>query len=177
MTDDKYNYIPLDEEEFSAIWSKHKRLIEGFLFENKYDAKKIYVNPKVLTSIIIKVDQRRQYFKYFHKLDMSEYKETALNSFWYIKLHPLNILPHESNKNPPIEYDSINEKLALYIILTTLRAALTEKNLPQERLDKLPVAYLSELIYSFTYRDFSKEALITLVESMATFLGLSPYQA
>lgn len=170
------SYVPLNKQEFSELWEKHKKLIQGFIFQNSYDAEKIYVNEKVLTSIIVKVDQRRQYFKYFHKLDMSEYKEAALNSFWYIKLHPLNIGPREFAKNPPQEYDSINEKLALYIIITTLRALLHKKGIPQERLDQLPIKYFSEIIYSFTYRDLSKESLIALVESIATFLGLNPYQ-
>ena len=44
-----------------------------------------------------------------------------------------------------------------------------------EILDSIPHKYLQEAIYSFEYRDISKEALILLVESIAVFLGLNPY--
>ena len=52
---------------------------------------------------------------------------------------------------------------------------LEEKKLSTQQLDSLPKKYINELVYSFTYRDISKEALILLVESIAIFLGLDPY--
>lgn len=157
------------------IWIKQKEFVESFVSSNGYDASLLCLNQSAILEIIVKVDQRRQYFKYFHRLDMSEYKEAALNGFWYIKLHPLNIRPQENSQRLDQRYDSINEKLALYIILKTLRTLLKEKHLPVKRLDELPKSYVHELIYSLTYRDISKEALILLVESMAAFLGLNPY--
>lgn len=168
-------YRPLSEVELKSTWKKHKDFIESFISSNKYDGSKVYVNEDVILSIIVKVDQRRKYFKFFHGIDMSEYKEAALNSFWYIKLHPLNIESRELAKHPPKVYDSINEKLALYIILKTLRAMLETNKMSTQRLDELPQKYIDELIYSFTYRDISKESLILLTESMAIFLELDPY--
>lgn len=44
-----------------------------------------------------------------------------------------------------------------------------------EKLENIPKQYIRELVYSFKYRDISKEALILLVESIAVFLGLNPY--
>lgn len=168
-------YQPLSKQDFDFIWDKHRMFIENFISSNGYDANNIYVNEDIIMAIIAKVDQRRKYFNYFHKLEMSEYKETALNSFWYIKLHPLSIGPREFNKHPSSEYESINEKLALYFILKTLKVMLIAKKLPTEKLDNIPTEYLDELVYTLTYRDISKESLIILVESMAVFLGLNPY--
>jgi len=168
-------YIPLDEEIVKCRWNKFKGLIEDFIFGNRYDGNNVYVNENILLSIIVKVDQRRKYFNDFHNLDMSEYKEGALHSFWCIKLHPLSACQREFAGNPPRIYDSINEKLALYIILRTLRAMLKKHRLSTKKLDELPAEYLDELVYFFTYRDISKESLIMLVESMAVFLGLDPY--
>ena len=64
---------------------------------------------------------------------------------------------------------------SLSYLLVSFRCMLEEKNLSTRQLDSLPKKYLNEVIYSFTYRDISKEALILLVESIAIFLGLDPY--
>ena len=175
MSEKTAKYNPLSEEEVNNIWKKHKSTIEGFIISNNYDANRIFIDDKSIMYIIARVDQRRKYFVDYHNLEMSEYKEAALNSFWYIKLHPLNIAEREFVQNHPDMYDSINEKLALYIIIITLRSALKAKHLPVNKLDDLPLKYIDELIYSFTHRDISKEAMIMLVESMAVFLGLNPY--
>lgn len=175
MNNENFEYHPLNEEELQVIWDKQKVFIEGFITSNKYDADSIYIDKNAVLAIIVKVDQRRRYFEFFHHLKMSEYKEAALNSFWYVKLHPINIKRIESAENQLQIYDSINEKLALYIILKTLRAMLEKKHISTKRLDELPPSYIDELIYTLTYRDISKEALIILVESMAIFLGLDPY--
>lgn len=175
MDNDLFQYPPLTEEELKEAWEKHSRLIESFIASNKYDLKNIVVDKSAVLSIITKVDQRKKYFNYFHHLNMSEYKEAALNSFWYIRCHPLVICNPELVKNHPQEYDLINEKIALYIILKTLRTMLETKHLSTKQLDSIPSKYICEIIYTFTYRDISKEALIILVESMAVFLGLNPY--
>ena len=53
---------------------------------------------------------------------------------------------------------------------------LGKQNLPNTALDNLPKEYIREILYSFEYRDISKEALILLVESIAVFGGLDIYQ-
>ena len=126
-------------------------------------------------AVIAKVDQRRKYFKYFHGLDMSEYKEVALICFWYIKLHPICAVSKEIMQKDMTEFNSINEKLAVYYLLITLKAMLKNENKSIDIVDSLPNEYIKELAYSFTYRDLSKEALILLVESIAMFMGLNPY--
>lgn len=170
-----FKYQPLREEEASVLWNKHKRVIESFIEHNKYDAKNIYINEKAVMAIMAKVDQRRKYFEFFHGLNMSEYKETALTCFWYIKLHPICAVGKDIFEHDIKYIDSVNEKLAVYYIIVTLKAMLQNEGMPTERIDELPKEYIKELIYSFTYRDISKEALILLIESMAIFLGLNPY--
>ena len=168
---EEIKYVSLTKEELQIEWGKHKRIIEGFLRQNQYDTKKIYIDEEIVLTVISKVDQRREYFHFFHQLEMSEIKEAALICFWYIKLQPICLKSDQSSR----EYDSINEKLAVYYMLTTFRALLKENRLPESKLDNLPKKYLNELIYTFTYRDISKEALIILLESIAIFLGLDPY--
>lgn len=170
MNDD-VKYVSLTKEELRIEWEKHKRIIEGFLRQNKYEINKFYIDEEAVLSVISKVDQRRDYFHFFHQLEMSEIKEAALICFWYVKLQPICL---RSDQNSRI-YDSINEKLAVYYMLSTFRALLKENKLSQNRLDTLPKKYINELIYTLTYRDISKEALILLFESIAIFLGIDPY--
>lgn len=170
-----FKYQPLKEDELNILWNKHKRIIESFIMNNKYDINNIYINEKVVMAIIAKVDQRRKYFEYFHGLRMSECKEVALICFWYIKLKPICAVSESTMEKDLKVFNSINEKLAVYYIIITLQSLLECKNISIEQLQSLPSQYVKELIYSFTYRDISKESLILLVESMAVFLGLDPY--
>lgn len=175
MSKENFHYNALSKEQLQTCWNKHKSIIEEFLCENDYDQDKLFVNENVVLSIITKVHQRQKYFIYFHGLDMSEYKEAALIAFWYIKLQPITIRAQEFSDQLPKEYDSINEKLAVYYMLRTLRLMLIKNKMKENKLDSLSTKYLNELIYTFTYRDISKEALILLMETMAVFLGLDPY--
>ena len=175
MNESEFNYCQLNNNELQKIWEKHRKIIGNFLDGNRYDNKDVIINENIILSIIIKVDQRRKYFEYFHKLKMSEFKEAALNAFWIVKLQPLSVCNQEYTKQQPVEYDSLNEKLALYYIIRTLRVALKEKNKSDKVLDSLSLKYIDELIYTFTYRDISKEAFIILVETMAVLMGLNPY--
>lgn len=98
----------------------------------------------------------------------------ALICFWYIKLHPVSIKQNVDNHNS-LAYSSINEKLAVNYMFSTYRSMLKTYGLSTKRLDSISKKYVRELIYSFTFRDISKEAMILLVESMAVMLGLDPY--
>lgn len=175
MVDENFKYNPLKDDELQKLWMKHKNVIEAFITENNYNYDNIYINEKSVMAIIAKVDQRRKYFKYFHGLDMSEYKEVALICFWYIKLHPICSISKDVMQDDIAEFNSINEKLAVYYLLVTLKAILKSEHKSVEVVDSLPAEYIKELTYSFTYRDLSKEALILLVESIAMFMGLNPY--
>lgn len=177
MEDKEFKYVPMMNDELQKLWNKHKRAIEAFVTENGYNSDNIYINEEAVMAIIAKVDQRRKYFKYFHGLDMSEYKEVALICFWYVKLHPICSISKEVMEEDIAELKSINEKMAVYYLLTTLKAILKKKKMSTDKVDSLPDEYIKELIYSLVYRDLSKEALILLVESIAMFMGLNPYNA
>lgn len=172
----KFEYTPLSGVEFDAAWDKHTRIIQGFLGKNNIDSEKLYVDEKTVLSVISKVDQRKKYFEYFHRLKMSEYKEAALICFWYMKLKPICVNSKIQNIRECGAFEAINEKLAVYYIIKTLKSMLKLNNKGVGLIDSLSPKYLQELIYSFAYRDISKEALILLIESMAVFLGLDPYE-
>lgn len=168
-------YIPLTEPEFQIRYEKHENIIRTFLENSAFPAidYQLELNRDLIMEIIKKIHQRELYFDFFHELQISEFKEIALIAFWYIKLHPITII----KKNPSVlTIDSVNEKLAVYYIVSGLRALLKLENKPETPLDNLPKSYLDEVVYTFTYRDITKEALILLVGSMGALLGLNPYK-
>ena len=169
-----FHYNSLPEKELQELWKKHASIIDTFLVNNKVDNSLVHVDEDIVLTIIAKVDQRRKYFEYFHQLEMSEYKEMALICFWYIKLHPVSIVQDADSHNAHA-YSSINEKLAINFMFSTYRSMLKASGLSTRILDSISKKYIRELIYSFTFRDISKEAMILLVESMAVMLGLDPY--
>lgn len=177
MNDNKFRYEPLSENELQRLWMKHKCIIETFITNNKYDVNDIYVDEDTVMSIIVKVHQRRKYFEYYHGLNMSECKEVALICFWYVKLRPICAVAKEVAEQSQRGLNTINEKLAVYYMIVTLRGMLEEEKISTQQLDDISESYLQELTYSLRYRDLSKEGLILLVETIAVFLGLDPYNS
>lgn len=169
------DHFTLTNEQAEILCVEQRRVIEDFFVANHYDLEKvpIIVDKSSLYATITKVEQRRAYFKIFHNLDMSEYKEIALTAFWFLKFRPLMV------EAPPIgrEYQLLNEKLVLYCIITTLRSMYkeTKKNILDVNYF-FTEKYSKELLYSFANRDISKEAMILLVETCAIALKLNPYQ-
>ena len=84
----------------------------------------------------------------------SEYKETALYCYWFLKLHPLWIDP--SNESS----ERINEKFALHLYISLLKK-YNEDFSEEDGINKL---HIRELLYSFRFRDITKESMILMLE-------------
>lgn len=166
-------YVAMRREKKQKHIAGIYNLIYDFLHKNKYDEKSVNVDIIELSRIVDKVHQREKYFAYFHGISMSELKRIALNCFWIIKLHPISIANNLSENDKHV-LKSINEKFAVYYLIVYLKALYANKiNDIDCFFDGL---YKYELIYSFTYRDISKEAMILLVETIAKGIGIQPYR-
>ena len=84
----------------------------------------------------------------------SEYKETALYCYWFLKLRPLWIDP--ANKSS----DRINETFALHLYISLLKKS-TEGFPERDGINRL---HIRELLYSFRFRDITKESMILMLE-------------
>ena len=84
----------------------------------------------------------------------SEYKETALYCYWIIKLRPLWTSPDVKSS------ERINEKFALHLYV----ALLKKYNEDFSEKDGISKKHIRELLYSFRYRDLTKEAMILMLE-------------
>ncbi len=175
-------YVEISDKERQIQIDTMLDFINSFLTENNYNYNDINSNECTIYQIINKVYQRKQYFKIFHNIDMSDLKELALNCFWIVKLKPL-CLNKNLDEKIKVELRSINEKFAVYYIIKVLRVLIIntfpqkqEQDEAQKKLnDFFDELYIYELVYCLFYRDISKEAFIMLVETIAKGIGLQPY--
>ena len=123
------------------------------------------LNYPLLGSIIVRVDERKDYYKYFHSSEdqimrISRGKEVALAAYWIVKYKPLRIRGIEAEERFYREFKcSFNEVFAAMLIISFV----------EEVSDCYDGFFtdgkISTLIYDLYNRDISKEAMIMYVES------------
>ncbi len=167
-------YHGLTPEEATLKMNALRKMMAHFWKKSKISskanaAKSISCNDALLLKIIDRVDQRSDYFFYFHstvssngKLQpdfMSQNKEIALLCYWIIKYKPLTIT------NPELEMEyykdnhcTINDAFAAYIFISQIRRV---KSLSKKQKDYYGSwDYKEDLFYKFMHHDISKEAMI-----------------
>ena len=161
-------YNPLSPEMATNKMNGILKLIEAFLEKSTLDADDIEWNDALLLKIAIRIDQRSDYFMYFHSTvdengkvnldEMSQYKQIALLCFWIIKYKPLRIV---SKQRDLIYYSknhcTINETFAAYVFVSQIHASSIVK---KQKKYYMSSAYLEDLFYKFMHHDISKEAMI-----------------
>lgn len=162
-----YNY--LTPEEAQKRMNEFQAMFDTFLKKSSLDRSDIECNDVMLMKIITRIDQRSDYFVYFHsevdnngKLNvdvMSQYKQVALLCYWIIKYKPLRVKEHHTD----IDYYcqnrcTINETFAAYIFISQINSSqlLSKK---QKQYYK-SWGYTEDLFYKFMHHDISKEAMI-----------------
>lgn len=150
-------YIWIKEEEYMKEVENLNSLLQDFCEGSElYPYQQVEVNLSAIRDIIIRVHKRRHYFKVFHNdMNTSEYKETALYCYWILKLRPLWIDPKEYKSS-----ERINEKFALHMYITLLK----KYNGDFSEKDGINIRHIKELLYSFRFRDLTKEAMILMLE-------------
>ena len=170
------HYQPMTDEELQSEALRLNEIVLAFLNANGYDPKNVFVDETSIFQIITRIHKRKQYYLYFHNLDVSDLKELGLYCFWIVKLRPLSRKNENDSPETKADFESINEKFAVYNIITKLRSLL-----PENKTNSVNAffsnKYIYELVYSFTYRDISKEAMILLVETIAIALNIDPYNS
>lgn len=154
MSDCRYENI--SDEEYLLEYQWLDGIVQEFCTKSGlYNYRDVQCNLNSVHDIIVRVHKRKFYFKVFHNgMVTSEYKDTALYCYWIIKLRPFWI-------SPDIEFaESFNERLALYLYMMLLKKY--DENFSAE--DGLNQAHAEELLYSFRFRDLSKEAMILMLE-------------
>lgn len=152
------------EAEMKSIASDFEKFVK---FEDSNLTKdKLDINQRNLAEVVTRKFKRKEYFKFFHNMkNISELKEVSLLCFWIIKLKPFTILDDKS----PLRV-AINEKFSFNLILSTIKYLLDKQGKDFKEPDK---SFMQDIIYSFKYRDISKEAMMMLVDSIAYSYGIS----
>ena len=151
---EKYKWMT--EQEFLDEVRNLDQLLHDFCDSSDlYPYEAVKTDMKALRDIIVRVHKRKHYFKIFHnEMITSEYKETALYCYWFIKLRPLWIDPGN------IGSERINEKFALHLYVSLLKK-YNDSFSEEDGINKM---HIRELLYSFRFRDITKESMILMLE-------------
>ena len=151
---EKYKWMT-EQEFLNEVHNLDKLLHDFCEGSDLYPYESVKTNINTLRDIIVRVHKRKHYFKVFHnEMITSEYKETALYCYWFLKLRPLWIDP--ANKSS----DRINEKFALHLYISLLK----KYNEGFSESDGINRLHIRELLYSFRFRDITKESMILMLE-------------
>lgn len=162
-------YNTLSPEVAKSQMDDLQRLLDDFLKKSPLKREDIVYNDALLMKIIVRVDQRSDYFTYFHSTiddkgqvtvdEMSQYKRIALLCFWLIKYKPFRIRDEKLDFSYYCQnHCTLNETFATYIFISQINSSkmLTKQ---QKKYYKSP-GYVKDLFYKFMHHDISKEAMI-----------------
>ena len=155
-------YVPPDNDYLRRILTDLKETAKTFLFCIRgYPRDLEYsISEFDMLDIIIRVDKRQTYYKYFHNnMTINEFKTAGLLAYWILKFKPITITDSRYCNN--IEHCDNNELFAFYIMwLAVYQAGRCNMALSgKER-------FVQELRYSFRFRMFTIDALIVLAETL-----------
>lgn len=158
----KYSELGLKQPEIANEMHKYEELLRQFCDLCKLDYNRIELNVRALKEVIIRVDMRKLYFKVYHDMVPNEYKLTALEGFWFLKLHPLWMPIQQDDTEEMMQLATcINERFVLHMIcgaIMEFKPDFFESDCDLVR------DYCKELEYSFRYRDLSKESLFLMFD-------------
>jgi len=169
--DDNSKYKKAEQNEIDDQYKKFLTNINFSSFFKPEDVFEIGVCEDVVTRIIDQVRKRHLYFRIYHHInDLNELKEAALYSFWILKLQPF----FWRKKNDDKANYELNAKAALLFFTSGIKLYADKKTkhskekgeniIFKPNLDDGNV--VQNLYYSFRFRDWSKEALMDLAESL-----------
>lgn len=165
ITEEEFIYNPLDGKQVMDFYNKFNDLLKDFARTIKQKGK-LEVNLSIIGRISIRVDQRKDYYMYYHSteekiMQMSHEKEMALWSYWVSKYKPIRFInPEDDEVFFSMHGCTISDAFAAYIIISIVCA----NNKKRAKYFKDDVVL--DLYYDFANRDFSKEALISRVEDL-----------
>lgn len=158
-----YEHVPADQviifrEEFYA-------LLEDFALTINMDAR-IEVNQPILSYICTRVDQRKDYYVYYHStpekiMHIAHEKEMGLWAYWISKYKPIRFASKVDDQRFFVQNGcTVSDAFAAYIVISIVC------NSNNERAEYFTPKRVLDLYYDFSNRDFSKEAMISRIEDL-----------
>ena len=163
----RYRTLPQDEQrklldEFIESFSLFRQETSNFFSEYSSD---IRINRSMMFRIFERIDQRRDYYRYFHsdenhRMEMSQTKEVSLFCYWLLRYKPLSFEDAQADQRFFVKNSfTLNEFYAAYVLISFI----TEQD--PENVRFFSVKTFTDLTYSLMNREISKEALILYVET------------
>lgn len=126
----------------------------------------VVIRPRDIADIAIRVLKREEYYRYFHDIEISEKKRSALLAYWVVKLRPFTIIDSRYLYND----DSIliNEKFAAFLLIASACLNADQLGFSAERFNEMDFHsdYVQKLVYSFRYRNLGIDAFVLLAEGL-----------
>jgi len=171
--DNNSKYIKATQNEIDNRYKEFLTNVDfGSLYKNKsWVVHEIGLCENAIIKIIDLVRKRHLYFHIYHDItELNELKEAALYSFWILKLQPFY---WEKQDNDRANYE-LNAKVALLVFTSGIKL-YADKKTKRSKKDGENIIFkpnlddgdvVQNLYYSFRFRDWSKEALMDLAESL-----------
>ncbi|GHS93790.1 hypothetical protein FACS1894139_16750 [Planctomycetales bacterium] len=136
-------------------------MIRKFLVEEeKYpDDLKFDISLLDLIDIVVRVDQRVDYFKFFHQeMKVNEAKRFGLFVYWIVRLRPIRIVDDRYRIYP--NSSRVNERFALHFLTAGLRKLERHQSLVNDK------CLQGMLLHSLRYRSITLDAMMVLADSI-----------
>ncbi len=157
-------YSEPPQDYIKAEAKKIFEIVESFCNVSGLDVERIEYNYPTIKDIIVRLDMRLMYFHTYHnKMNINEYKlVSGLIIFWILKLRPFWVkIKTDDTKETINMATNINEQIALHIAVGLLKEY--NQNF-FENGKNLVGQYCKEMLYSFRFRDLSKESLYLMFD-------------
>lgn len=169
----KMGYKPYEELSDADMQKDYDKIIEqwrAFLSLNAPDLlleKDYFIHKRNMFEVISRCNKRELYHYIFHSLkEINEYKLVAIKCFWILTLKPFMVV----NANSEI-YNCPNEMFSLFLILETIEEIMAHI-MPDKEFNYPSEARMRDLLYKFKFCSLSREAMISLVETLADTYGV-----
>lgn len=151
-----------EKPEYEILHKQYEQLCKLFSYylDGREDVDPDRIRPDLtqIARVIVRVDERREYFKIFHDgTIIDELKEVALFAFWMIKLQPFHL--KERPRNLDDMALSLNEGFAAYLLITTIKSLKKDRFVFSEE-------FATQLMYGLKNWDLSKESIILMTDAI-----------
>ena len=143
--------------------------LSAFIEKINIPKESISMNNRLLIDIHTRIDQRKDYYQYFHSdkeyiTYMSQAKEVALLCYWIVKYKPLT-MTNELMENFSITHNcTINEMFAYYIMKSFISCYYENRDVDYAKFFNTNTKNV--IIYNFMHRDMNKEFFILYITSL-----------
>jgi len=164
ISEKDFRYKTLSAKKIKKSYSYFKQLLDDFSMT--IESGEIEVNLPMVCRIFVRVDQRKDYYMYYHStakkiMKMSHEKELALWAYWICKYKPINFVDSLDDEHYFNSHGcAVSDAFASYIIIS----AVCAKN--KKRAKYFSERVVKELYYDLANRDFSKEAIISKIADL-----------